>query len=118
LHAHDRNSLHADKPGSVLSVAPFSEKNVHLLETAMMSHDRQAQSLALVSQLRQANWDAEGVIPVNSTLTIDQSSFAMNMDGTASVHATVTSPAGRDTFVLLLQQVGDQWLVASTEKDQ
>jgi hypothetical protein len=97
---------------------PFSEKNVHLLEAAMMSHDRQAQSLALVPRLRQANWDTEAVMPANSTLAIDQSSFAMNTDGTANVRATVTSPTGRDTFVLLLQQTSGQWLVAATEKDQ
>lgn len=106
----DKASPTNDSVATAQQAAPgLTVQNALFLQQSPNSADRAAQAKALAPQLRGGEWDAAALLPSGVRLTVDQSTFAVDQNGNASVSGSVTAQ-----FVLLLSFVDNQWLLVST----
>lgn len=101
-------------PATAATSAVISPGNVHLIEQALDSSDRQMQATALAVELRSVYLQStQSMLPAGATLTIEPKTFQTSGD-TAVVDAQTS--IGK-TFALRLVRENDSWLILYTVEE-
>jgi hypothetical protein len=88
-----------------------------MLESGLNSPDKAVQKDAWIPRLRTGERSKPVLLPKGATLTVDRTTFAVEVTNPTLAHvtATVTGPA-KGVFTLRLCAIDGQWLIYETKK--